>query len=181
MIDWRRPVFGKLSRRGRVSAMSAAGSEFPDYSASDWLLLWLAIGESKEIRGKTVFVKQIFVIAEEVIPQILQKFNFYSHHFGPYSKEFETALQQLVRMGMIDERMETDVEGLFSTNARHDYTLLPKGEARAVELLKGVPSSIKEKLVQHKRLLSRMGYIGLLSYVYNTYPTFTMNSELELA
>ena len=181
MIDWRRSVFGKLSRRGRVSAMSAAKSGLPDYSTSDWLLLWLAIGEPKEIRGKTVFVKQIFVIAEEVIPQLLQKFNFYAHHFGPYSKEFETALQQLVRMGMIDERMQADAEGIFSTSARHDYILTPKGEVRAVELSRGIPPSMAERLGQYKRLLSRMGYFGLLSYVYATYPEYTTMSELEIS
>ncbi len=153
----------------------------PNFDISQWMLVWMALDESKMVRGKTVFVKQMFVVANEVIPQLKPLFKFYPHRFGPYSKEFESALNGLVDGRFVREILEQEGQGIFSTDARRDYVLLLEGETEAHRLLAQVPQPLKDKLTEYRKLLSRMGYIGLLSYVYSTYPDFTKNSELELA
>lgn len=152
----------------------------PAFSASDWLLIWLALDKSKSIKGKTAFIKQLFVAGKEIAPQMEKVFAFYPHRFGPYSKEFENALQQLERKGAISVNVQEEIEGFSSMNKRYDYTLQPAGEAIAITLMKRVPPSIRDKLIQYRRLLSRMGFWGIIQYVYSNYPEYATSSEIRM-
>lgn len=182
MLFWRRLRVEVL--RMSQSSECSIKSDLPELSPSDWLVVWLSLGGQNQIRGKTILMKQLFVITREVIPQAIPSFGFYPHRFGPYSSVVEESLNHLSAEGLIEvaEHTENRVENVWSTAdpKRYDYFLTSLGRTKAEGIGGKIPADTIQSLVKHKRLLSRMGYYGLLSYVYRTYPEFTSASELEL-
>jgi hypothetical protein len=181
MFHLRTPISRRKTRLGIFGGQKVESKALPVLSIPDWLLIWLALDGSRAIKGKTVFVKQMFIVAKEVVPQIFPMFRFYGHRFGPYSKEFEAALQGLIEKGLVSEKVIEELEGFSSDRKRYDYSISQVGEKVAVGLMAKFPPETIQSLLGYKRVLSQMGYIGLLSYVYNTYPNFAEKSEFRIA
>ena len=167
-----------------TSTQTASGSTaIPRLEPSDWIVLWLSLDGLNRVRGKTRLMKQLFVVGREVVPQAFESFGFFPHRFGPYSQVLENALGNLQERAFISVVSHTDSpENVLTTDVkRYDYILTDLGQERARTVLSGMPDDVVQSLVRHKRVLSKMGYYGLLSYVYGNYPEFTTMSELELA
>jgi uncharacterized protein YwgA len=179
MQIWRKLFFRGIGKMGPDRAKSELA--VPEFDASQWIAIWLALDNQSPVRGKTAFVKQLFVISKENVPAIDRTFQFFPHRYGPYSKVFELTLTKMIRDGLVRETANQEFEGLTSTKApRLDYELTPQGTALAGQLVSKIPSPQRMTLDSNKRLLSQMGFWGLIHYVYNNYPEYAIFSEIEL-
>jgi len=159
--------------------LAGGAPEPPELSTSDWMLVLLGSDEGSPILGRTVFVKLLFVIGKELVPQIDSKFGFFPSRYGPYSDQFQPSLTKLVFSGLVQETeapaAHIDLVGI----SRYDYYLLSPGLARANELLKRLPGVLTKRISEYKRALTSLGFWGLIHYVYTNYPEYTLASELE--
>lgn len=171
----------KVEGRSDMQPSHVAGGvqdELPDLSTADWLAILLAADNSSPILGRTAFVKQLFVLGKEVVPQIDLKFKFFPSRYGPYSKRFLPSVRELVRRGLVtEERAEaasTDLEGV----TRFDYYLTPDGVSAANEIVPTLPPGFAARITDYKRTLGGLGFWGLIHYVYANYPEYTVASEI---
>jgi len=179
MRIWRKLFSREGSKMGPFEPKSRLDSL--QFDASEWILIWLALNNQSPVRGKTAFVKELFITGKEKVPSIDQTFQFFGHRFGPYSKVFERNLSSLVSSEMMTETPNNESRGLDTdTPIRLDYTLTEKGVAYANELIEKIPPFERNVLGNWKRVLSKMGLWGLLRYVYSNYPEYTMSSEILL-
>lgn len=142
---------------------------------NQWLLVLLEANDAQPILGKTVFIKQLFVMGKELFSDIDEKFHFYPYNYGPYSSQFEHSLNQL-----IDEEL---IKVTFSDretpdNRRYDYSLTPKGKKVAEQIFSKLPLESQKSVTRYKRTLTKLGFFGLLNYVYSNYPEYAVNSKL---
>src|SRR5438132_1664841 len=85
-----RPIFRRAERGEQMSTENNAHPpQVPDLTHGEWMLALLGADGCQPIRGKTVFVKELFVLGKEIAPQIEKKFDFFASKYGPYSAHFE--------------------------------------------------------------------------------------------
>jgi hypothetical protein len=146
-----------------------------DLKPTEWLLALLEANNAQPILGKTVFIKQLFVIGKELFTDIDKKFGFYPYNYGPYSLPFEQSLSNLIE----DELVQvTFSEKELPNNGRYDYVLSPKGKIVAKQVFLKLSIESQRSITLYKRTLSKLGFFGLLNYVYSNYPEYAINSKL---
>jgi hypothetical protein len=174
---WRKPFFKEIEME---SSEPEPITDVPDFNASQWIIAWLALGNRFPIKGKTVFVKQLFVTGKELVPHIDHLFGFFPHRFGPYSFVFDSALKEVVEKGFVEVTPHQEsADDAPIRPPRLDYRLSPAGEIEASRLFGKIPEESWIALEQYRKMLSRMGFWGLLTYVYSNYPQYTMFSEID--
>lgn len=151
-----------------------------DFSPQEWMLILLGADNFSPIKGKTVFVKQLFVIGKELFPDLDRDFKFYPHRYGPYSGVFEQNLRALVEAGLVDETSNFIYTDTSPEKRRSDFRLLPPGKQCASSLLGRLPQAPRMELEKQKRVMSRMGFWGLIHYVYSNYPRYSVASEIGM-
>jgi uncharacterized protein YwgA len=145
---------------------------------SEWLLTLLYADNNAPIKGRTMFVKELFVMSKEDAPNIEEVFNFEPNKYGPYSSSFQNILTNLVKNGLVIEEHLSEEEN--EGNERYDYSLTKTGEMHAQTVRKKFSDKEWAILDSKKRMMERMGLWGLLHYVYTSYPDYTVRSELLL-
>lgn len=118
------------------------------------------------------------MIGKELFAEVDQEFGFYPHRFGPYSREFEQNLSRLIDKGYVSEALVRASPDQQPERVRSDFTLLPKGQEEASRIAGDLSEDDRVLLTKYKRLLSNMGFWGLIHYVYSNYPEYTMASEI---
>ena len=156
-------------------------SEIPRLSASEWMLCLLNADHASTIKGKTVFVKQLFILGKELFEQVDRGFQFYPHRFGPYSRIFEDSLYRLIADGYVSESLARIYINQQPDKVRSDYALLPKGREEASRVISRLSDADRSKLDRYKRIMSSMGFWGLIHYVYSNYPEYTTVSEIAVS
>ena len=152
--------------------------KLPERSTSDWLLVLLGADNGRPILGRTVFVKELFVVGKEVVPQVDLKFEFFPSRYGPYSERFPPSLRELLRSGLISEQKAPAASAELEGITRFDYSLTPDGVETASGLVAGLPPILFARISDYKRSLTSLGFWGLIHYVYANYPEYTVASEL---
>lgn len=66
-----------------------------------------------ELRGKTRFQKLVYLIQDETVTRNVQgpSFAFELHHYGPFSSDLSSVLENLKNRGLLDEEVETTPAG----------------------------------------------------------------------
>ncbi len=172
----RAPV-GRHRMSGNPPGQATTG--IPDMSHADWLLVLLGADNGRPVRGRTVFVKEMFVIGKEVVQQVDEKFDFFPSRYGPYSAFFQPNLDALVSRKLVHEEEAVGLSRQFGGEARMDYSLTPNGSEAAAALRARLPAAIAARVDEYKRTLSSLGFWGLIRYVYSAYPEYTIASELK--
>lgn len=164
---------------GVLGVNSTKDTSTPELSPGEWMVALLGADNASPIFGKTAFVKQLFVLGKEVESQVDAKFAFFASRFGPYSSAFEPALTHLIKSGLVSEQRVPKAFFVEGARIRHDFSLTPKGVELANRILARIPESELEKITTYKRVLSTLGFWGLIHYVYTKYPEYTVFSELR--
>ncbi len=136
-----------------------------EITAKDFVLL-LYLDNQKPIKGNLFFQKEMFLIVEEVYPELRKELGFYPHNHGPYSDNLVNILNNLKDNNFIDY----DSEG-------NEYSITKEG-IKYIESIK-FPEDIANKVKNLKVGSNRLGYKGLLRYVYFNYPRYTPNSKIK--
>ena len=129
----------------------------PKLSAKDFVLLLLNSDNQKPIKGNLFFQKEMFLIVEEVFPELREELQFKAYDYGPYSPVLVNILKKLRNEFLIN----------FGDSAGNIYSITNQGQ----NYLKNIkfPPGIEKKVSNLKRGSNKLGYKGLLRYVYFTY------------
>lgn len=151
---------------------------FSHFQKEDWLLVVLFAHHPSPVRGKTRLVKELFLLGMESIPEIEKAFSWKPHIYGPYAPEIYQVLEELQSRDLIHVEMERPNSVFVDEDSiRYDYSLTPKGLELARDRWNEFPTGKQEALKQVVYLSNRLGLLGLLHYVYTTYPRMAVASE----
>jgi len=122
--------------------------------------------DNEGIPSKTHLQKEMFLLQKETIFSKVDGYKFVPHYYGPFSRELDSDLIELVASGCVN-----DAEG---------YTLTPDGfkDAQALWNSQGQPH--KMALLRIKERYNRLTSEGLLDYVYGKYKKYTVKSAVIL-
>lgn len=139
----------------------------------DYILLLLNLDNQKPITGKLFLQKEMFLLSKEVSSisneekEKLEKcLNYIPYKYGPYSSILENELTQLENQSYITSKNE---------GKSISYSITEKGMEKINK--KNIITDIKNEINKLKIGSDKLGYKGLLKYVYFTYPKYTTKSE----
>jgi len=143
---------------------------------SDLFLVLLYAKWDKPIYGRTMLIKQLFLLYNEVFDKFqeiyLQEPNFIAYDFGPYSFKSMKILDDL-RFSK-----EINVDGKKNTK-KESFRLTEKGAVIAKEKFKTLPLSLQKELEKKRIGWDQLGTRGILNYVYERYPDMKENSKIK--
>jgi uncharacterized protein YwgA len=150
-------------------------SENKMFLIRDLILYLLNSHPNKPIYGRTMLVKQIFLLFEEVIPEYqiyCQNANFVPYDFGPYSFTVMQIVEDLrfSKLILVDGRKNSRKEAFHITQSGIEQISKMSNQLNS-EFLK----AIKQKRIGWDQL----GTDGILRYVYEKYPDMKVNSKLK--
>ena len=136
-------------------------------TAKEFILLLLNSDNQKPIIGNLFFQKEMFLIVEEVYPELRKELQFKAYDYGPYSQILVNLLRELRNDFLVN----------FEDSEGNVYSITKQGQ----DYLKNIdfPPGIEKKVNNLKRGSNKLGYKGLLRYVYFTYPEYTINSKIK--
>lgn len=135
-----------------------------------YIILLLGALDNQPIRGKLFLQKEMFLFSFELESDNLKHLlNFEPHNFGPYSKKLELELTEMINEGLVQvsEREDTKI-----------YNLTKKGQEYFENIVR-LDNSMLNGINKLKLGSERLGYKGLLRYVYFNYPKFTTKSKIK--
>ena len=138
------------------------------FSAKDFILLLLNVDNQKPIEGNLFIQKEMFLIVKEVYSNIEKELNFVAYNYGPFSQRLVYLLEELEENSLIE---------INKTEGNNQYKITEKG----MEYLKTkyFSNEVIHKIHNLKAGSNKLGYKGLLRYVYFTYPEYTENSKIK--
>lgn len=120
--------------------------------------------DNQPVIGKTMLMKQIFILTTEIVPRFSKIFDFFPAKFGPYSNIAAELVNHLKREGKIsgtkdgrELRYEITDLGINELNKRPN--LLSKDQIKKIGTM--------------KEATQQWGLKKTLRYVYTRYPEFT--------
>lgn len=143
----------------------------------EWILrmLYAPAGGKKAapIVGTTRLMKACFLAHKKLQEQegLETDFSFKADDYGPLDEDVYTAIEELQRRGLVQERESRRYKGT-------EYSLTPEGRSEAEELYQELSGSERELLswLKQKHVLKPLSQ--LLSFVYNRYPNYAENSKI---
>lgn len=144
------------------------------FDVEDALLTLLYAQKDKPMTGKLMFVKQIFLLSNEVIPELKEKFKFFPYSFGPYSQIFAKAINKL-----IDEKTILVEVTQIEENVLYRFCLSDDGKVKAEQSFNKLPDDLKEIIIRKRRGWDQLGYTGMVRLVYTKYPEFIIASKIK--
>jgi len=145
-------------------------------TAEDWILILLYALKEKPMNGSLMFMKQLFLLENELIPDIPgddENLKFYPWKYGPYSTVVAMAINKLIKEEVIKP---------LSISGRPDdfqYKLTAEGIRLAEESVRKLSEDIFDKIKQKRRGWDQLGYYGIVKKVYNKYPEYTIQSKIR--
>jgi hypothetical protein len=144
-----------------------------DLAPNDWILPFLFIGSEPDkpaIKGSLLLFKEFFVFIKDIKPELDSYFKFFPYDYGPYSFELKASLSGLQLLNLIK---------IEQINGRTDYYLTETGRRMAEDLGNKIDQKTKEKITKLRNDGTRLGYLGVLNYVYARYPEYTTASKIK--
>ena len=133
-------------------------------------LLIYACGASmlcnESIPSKTHLQREMFLLSKETVFSKIQGYNFVPHYYGPFSRELDSDLFELVESGIVNEE-----DGL---------TLTPTGFKSTQQTWNGLDQSQKIALSRIKERFNRISLDDLMDYVYGKYKKYTVDSGMVI-
>jgi hypothetical protein len=143
---------------------------------SDLFLILLYAQNDKPIFGRTMLIKQLFLLYNEVFDKFheisLQEPNFIAYDFGPYSFKSMKILDDL-RFSK-----EICVDGKKNTK-KESFSLTEKGANIAKQKFNTLPRPLQKDLKNKRIGWDQLGTRGILKYVYERYPDMKENSIIK--
>lgn len=139
----------------------------------EWVLSLLHANNDKPIYGKLMFVKQLFILANDIFPNLSDRFKFYPSHYGPYSDVFARTVKELIKRDLV--KVDTETDGKTIT---YIFTLTEKGKEKAKSAFEGLPQNYQETMSRKRRGWDQLGYRGIVRFVYTKYPEYTTKSKI---
>lgn len=129
----------------------------------------------EKVDGATRFQKLVFLAQEE--SDIPDFYAFEAGKYGPFSRELASHLEELRARGILEMNPRTNEIG----DEKYVYSLTTEG-IRAVQELVQSPDvrSIFDSIQKTKSEYNDRRLPHLLQYVYNKYPEYTTETELDL-
>mgnify|MGYP000096553559 CR=1 FL=1 len=111
---------------------------------------------------------------EENIPD---KYSYHADKFGPFSPQLHSDLNELADHGLLQKNERRNEVG----NTKYVYSITPEGIQKAQKVLqKGESiSTLFAELQDIKKQYNEDPLPDLLRYVYNKYPDYATESELD--
>jgi len=119
------------------------------------LYLLSALQKTGQRVSRTKVDKDLFILSKEYVKGEISFYNFYPHHYGPFSNNYYFDLGELTRLNLLESNL----------------AVTGPGEQEADKLEK----TIKEKI---DAFLARFDGVDAVKYVYNHYPQYTTKSKL---
>jgi uncharacterized protein YwgA len=142
---------------------------------TDAIYILLYSHHNKPIYGRTMLMKQVFLLFEEIFKNekiSYQNPNFVPYNFGPYSFTVMEIIENLKNSG------ELVVQGRKNTK-KEKFELSEKALEKAKHRFSTVSPKLK-KLIKEKRIgWDQLGNDGMLRYVYLNYPDYKEKSIIK--
>jgi len=140
-------------------------------------ILLLLGSTGKPIHGRTLLMKELFLLQEEVLKKHLQNIppedmRFYGFRYGPYSSKVGKLLEELELLGYIERRGKKNTR-------EESFSITDKGKRYIQRTLEQLPESLINEIRKHRIGWDELGIDGILRYVYEHYPEFLDRSELK--
>ena len=122
--------------------------------------------DNESIPSKTHLQKEMFLLLKETIFSKVDRYKFVPHYYGPFSRELDSDLIELVASGRVN-----DADG---------FALTPDGFKDAQVLWNSQDQTHKMALSRIKERYNRLTSEDLLDYVYGKYKKYTVKSAVIL-
>jgi uncharacterized protein YwgA len=122
--------------------------------------------DNESVPSKTHLQKEMFLLLNETVFQKVDGYKFVPHYYGPFSRELDNDLNDLVVTGLVN-----DSDG---------FTLTPEGFKDAQDLWNNQDQTRKAALTRIKEKYNRLNSEKLLEYVYGKYKKYTVKSAVIL-
>ena len=126
----------------------------------------LTMRDNESVPSKTHLQKEMFLLLKETVFQKVDGYKFVPHYYGPFSRELDNDLNDLVVSGLVN-----DSDG---------FTLTPEGFKNAQALWNNQDQTRKAALLRIKEKYNRLNSEKLLEYVYEKYKKYTVKSAVIL-
>jgi DNA-binding PadR family transcriptional regulator len=149
-----------------------------EFTADDWILIFLFANQKSRIHGKLMFMKELFIASneiEQVSKNLKLVFKFYPAHYGPHSDAFENSLKKLEMSGDITAGEET-----VDNKSRITYEITDKGVKYIEDMYERLPEIVKRRVSKLKKGADQLEYIGILKHVYTHYPEYAVKSRIKM-
>jgi len=145
-----------------------------------FLLSLLSANNSEPIKGRTKLEKLLFLIRNEILANTHYEKGYYvfePYKFGPFTADIFDDVILMEDLGYITKQ-----------DGREDiiYRITEKGEQKLHQIYQKLPKDIHDQLVdinkkieKLKKEKNKLSLSTLLSYVYQRYPLYTINSEIK--
>jgi uncharacterized protein YwgA len=137
----------------------------------DWLIFLLAYkGQNGSALDPVRIQKGMFLLSQEGVIPVGERYEFEPYHYGPYSFELREDADNLVRQNLADKLA---VSGY--TWGR--YRLTGEGvEYAANQVIAQVGPEVARRVFEAKQRVTGQSFASLLRDVYSNYPEFAQNS-----
>lgn len=124
------------------------------------ILYSLGASNNSPINNKTKLQKMLFLISN-VFPDYQELIDFEPHLFGPYSEDVEVIIEDLIRIGLVD-------------NKGNKYFLTKKG----IDLYSHLKpkNDLMHVIEDYKEFLNDLTNNELLTFIYVSYPEYIEES-----
>ena len=122
--------------------------------------------DNEGITSKTHLQKEMFLLLKETVFQKVEGYKFIPHYYGPFSRELDSDLNELVASGLV-----SDSDG---------FILTPEGFKDAQALWNRLDQPHRAALSRIKERYNRLASEKLLGYVYEKYKKYTVKSAIIL-
>ena len=122
--------------------------------------------DNESILSRTHLQKEMFLLLKETIFSKVDGYKFVPHYYGPFSRELDSDLIELVASGRV--------------NDANGFTLTPDGYKDAQALWNSQDQTHKMALSRIKERYNRLAAEDLLDYVYGKYKKYTIKSAVIL-
>lgn len=132
-------------------------------------LILVAMASAKDAAYSPVQLQKLLFLIEKNVPNIIEGagFDFYAHHYGPFSTWLCRDLEGLARENQVD---------VIQTGTFRSHRLTPGGFEQGDKLLKKIAPHIAEYLGRVSSFVLQANFSELVSAIYKAYPEMKVNS-----
>jgi predicted HTH domain antitoxin len=139
--------------------------ELEEDTVKKYSLLLLNAIDNEPIKGRTRFMKELFLISKNV-PELEEETDFEAYSYGPSSDYVSNALEELEVVRLVDKINDS-------------YMLNDLGKEIVNIIKKDISKSEMELIEDMKRLCNDLNTDEMLALVYHTYPEMTIESLVK--
>lgn len=136
------------------------------------LIMILLYAQDKPIHGRTLLIKELFLLYMRQLRNDTQNPKFVPYRYGPYSFQLMESVNALNLSGYLQ------IAGRKNSKAE-SFTLTDKGKKIAKKIFDKLKKETKNKIIEQRKGWDQLGTDGILNYVYTHYPKYKKKSILK--